>query len=329
MVAALSFERPLVELEKRSERSGESKNSKGEDQGDLDAGIERLENRALDQEKESYQYLTPWARARLARHPGRPDAPDYIKMLFTDFLALTKDGNFGDDSDVMGGIGRFDELPVTVIGQVKGHNTKENPARNRLHPESLRKCLRLVQQAAKFHRPVISLIDTPGAYSGIDAEKCGQALAIVNNLYALLQIRTPLITVIIGEANSGGTLALGVGDALLMFENAVFSVISPEEYAAILRKDSTHVQEAAAALKMTASELLSLGLIDGIIPEPLGGAHRDPLKTANNLRQELRQVIQALRRIELDKLITLRWHRLRSIGRAQAMSNKLVARDGK
>ena len=309
----LDFEKPLVELENRIT---ELKNYTGEKGIDLDAEIEILEKRALDLKKEIYQNLTPWQRTQMARHAERPTALDYIKMLFTDWVTLSGDRLTGDDSALVGGIGRFEGVPVTVIGQVKGHNTKENLARNfgMNRPEGFRKCLRLAQQAAKFQRPVISLIDTPGAYSGIDAEEGGQAWAIAGNLQAFARLKTPVISVITGEGGSGGALALGTGDALLMLENAVFSVISPEGCAAILWKDASKASEAADAMKMTAPELLRLGLIDGIVPEPLGGAHHDPQGAAANLRQEIRQVLQALQQIEPDTLIDLRWKRLRSIG---------------
>ncbi len=309
----LDFEKPLVELENRIT---ELKNYTGEKGIDLGAEIEILEKRALDLKKEIYQNLTPWQRTQLARHADRPNALDYIRMLFTDWLTLAGDRLVGDDPAIVGGIGRFEGVPVTVIGQVKGHNTKENLARNfgMTRPEGFRKCLRLVQQAAKFHRPVISLVDTPGAYSGVDAEEGGQAWAIAGNLHAFARLKTPVISVITGEGGSGGALALGTGDALLMLENAVFSVISPEGCAAILWKDASRAAEAADAMKMTAPELLRLGLIDGIVPEPLGGAHHDPQGAAGNLRQEIRQVLQALQQIDPDTLVELRWKRLRSIG---------------
>ena len=200
------------------------KNYTGEKGIDLGVEIEILEKRALDLKKEIYQNLTPWQRTQLARHAERPNALDYIRMLFTDWLPLAGDRFCGDDPAIVGGIGKFEDIPVTVIGQVKGHNTKENLARNfgMTHPEGFRKCLRLVRQAAKFHRPVISFIDTPGAYSGIDAEEGGQAWAIANNLHAFAQVKTPVISVITGEGGSGGALALGAGDALLMLENAFF-----------------------------------------------------------------------------------------------------------
>ncbi|HHW40880.1 MAG TPA: acetyl-CoA carboxylase carboxyltransferase subunit alpha [Syntrophomonadaceae bacterium] len=309
----LDFEKPLLELENRI---AELKQYAGEKGIDLAAEINLLENRLRELKKEIYENLTPWQRTQLARHPERPNALDYFKLLFTDFLPLCGDRCYGDDPALVGGIARFEGVPVTVIGHMKGHNTKENLARNfgMPSPEGFRKALRLAQQAEKFGRPVISLIDTPGAYSGAGAEERGQAWAIANNLFAFSRLKTPIIVIITGEGGSGGALALGVGDVLLMLENSIFSVISPEGCAAILWKDAQRAPEAARVLKLTASELLSLGLIDGVIPEPLGGAHRDPEGTADNIRAEIRQRLQELRRIDTEQLVAARWSRLRRIG---------------
>jgi len=309
----LDFEKPLFELENRI---AELKQYAGEKRIDLAAEINIMENRLRELKKEIYENLTPWQRTQLARHPERPNALDYCKLLFTDFIQLCGDRCYGEDPALVGGIARFEGLPVTVIGHVKGHNTKENIARNfgMPKPEGFRKALRLVQQAEKFGRPVISLVDTPGAYSGAGAEEHGQAWAIANNLFAFSRSRTPIIVIITGEGGSGGALALGVGDVLLMLENSIFSVISPEGCAAILWKDAQRAPEAASALKLTASELLSLGLIDGVIPEPLGGAHRDPKETADNIRAEIRQRLQELKKIGAEQLVEARWSRLRRIG---------------
>lgn len=308
----LDFEKPLLELENRI---AELKQYAGDKGIDLAAEINILENRLRELKKEIYENLTPWQRTQLSRHPERPNALDYFNLLFTDFLPLCGDRCYGDDPALVGGIARFEGVPVTVIGHVKGHNTKENLARNfgMPNPEGFRKALRLVQQAEKFQRPVISLVDTPGAYSGAGAEERGQAWAIANNLFAFSRLKTPIIVIITGEGGSGGALALGVGDVLLMLENSIFSVISPEGCAAILWKDSQRAPEAASALKLTASELLSLGLIDGVIPEPLGGAHRDPKGTADNIRAEIRQRLQELRQIDAEQLVAARWSRLRRI----------------
>ncbi len=310
----LDFEKPLVELENRI---SDLKNYTGEKGIDLGAEIEILEKRALDLKKEIYQNLTPWQRTQLARHPERPNTLDYIKMLFTDWLPLSGDRLVGDDPAVIGGIGRFEGIPVTVIGQVKGHNTKENLARNfgMAHPEGFRKSLRLVQQAAKFHRPVISFIDTPGAHSGIDAEEGGQAWAIAGNLRAFAQIKTPIISVITGEGGSGGALAMVAGDALLMLENAVFSVVSPEGCAAILWKDASRASEAANAMKITASELLRLGLIDGIVTEPLGGAHREPNVAVASVGRAIQAALDPLVGLEAAALIARRREKFLAMGR--------------
>jgi len=323
MDIAVDFEKPLLELENRNE---ELENYTGNKGINLNTVTEMLENNVTAYTGDGI--CTPWERIRLVRHAGRPNVLDYIKMLFTDFLPLAGDRLVGEDPAIAGGIGRFEEISVTVFGHVKGHNTKENLARNfgMAHPEGFRKCLRLARQAAKFHRPVISFIDTPGACFSIDAEEHGQAWAIASNLYAFSQIRTPIITVITGECCSVGALALGIGDALLMFENAVCSVVSPERCAADLWNDLERAPEAAAALKMTAPELLRLKLIDSIILEPKGGAHLDPQETANTLRQELRKVLQVLRRLDPETLIDLRWNRLCSIRGIKAMNNELVMR---
>lgn len=309
----LDFEKPLFELENRI---AELKQYAGEKGIDLTAEIQNLENKLQELKRDVYKNLTPWQRTQLARHPERPNAIDYIEMLFTDFLPLSGDRCYGDDPALIGGIARFEGIPVTVIGHVKGHNTKENIARNfgMPNPEGFRKALRLAHQAEKFGRPIISLIDTPGAHSGAGAEERGQAWAIAGNLFAFSRLRTPIIAIITGEGGSGGALALAVGDVLLMLENAVFSVISPEGCAAILWKDVQRAAEAAEALKLTASELLRYGLIDGIIPEPLGGAHRDPQKMADNIRTELRRRLQELGNVAPEELLAARWNRLRRIG---------------
>ncbi len=309
----LDFEKPLAELERKI---AELKQYTGEKEIDLSAEIALLEKKAAELKEKTYQNLTPWQRLQLARHPDRPNFLDYVELLFTDFLFLHGDRCAGDDPAVVGGIGRFEGIPVTVIGHRKGHNTKENLACNfgMPHPEGFRKALRLVKQAEKFQRPVIFLVDTPGAYSGVAAEERGQSWAIAANLCSLARIETPILVVITGEGGSGGALALGVGDVVLMLENAVFSVISPEGCAAILWKDASRAPEAASALKITAAELLELGLIDAIVPEPLGGAHHDPKATAENLRLELRKWVLKLRKIPPSELVERRWERFRRIG---------------
>lgn len=309
----LEFEKPLLELENRI---ADLKKYAQETGISLEAEISILEKRMLVLKKQIYRNLTPWQRAQLARHPDRPNVRDYCRLLFTDFLPLCGDRCSRDDPAVIGGIARFDGSPVTVVGHVKGHNTKENLACNfgMPNPEGFRKVFRLVQQAEKFHRPVLSFIDTPGAHSGSGAEEGGQAWAIAGNLHGLARLKTPIIAVITGEGGSGGAIALGAGDVLLMLENAIFSVISPEGCAAILWKDSGHAPEAASALKITAAELLELGLIDGVIPEPLGGAHRDMHSAAENIRDEIRRRLPELIRLSPEELVSARWNRLRRIG---------------
>lgn len=313
MTTLLDFEKPLVELENRINELKGFARDKGMA---LDEEIALLENRLQLLKQQIYRELTPWQRAQLARHPERPNSLDLIRLICTDFLPLAGDRTLGDDPALVGGIARFDGEPVTVIGHLRGHNTKENLAVNfgMPHPEGFRKALRLVRQAEKFHRPVLSLVDTKGADSGAGAEERGQAWAIAENLAAFSQLRTPVIVVIIGEGGSGGALAIGVGDALLMLENSIFSVISPEGCAAILWKDASRASEAAGVLKITAEDLMQLGIIDDIIPEPLGGAHRDPVATAENIKKAIRRSLEMLRPLGVEELLERRYERLCRIG---------------
>ncbi len=237
-----------------------------------------------------------WQRVQLARHPKRPHSLDYIRALVVGFEELHGDRFFGDDKSIVAGMGFFEEQPVMIIGQQKGRDTKEKLLRNfgMPKPEGYRKALRLMQLAAKFRRPVITLIDTPGAYPGIDAEERGQAEAIAYNLREMSRLRTPVVTVVIGEGGSGGALALGAANRVYMLENAYYSVIAPESCAAIIWRDSGKAPLAAAALRMTSTDLLEMKLIDGIVPEPPGGAHLDPEAAIASLRQTLRQALQEL-----------------------------------
>lgn len=309
----LDFEKPLIELEKKIKELKYYATEKGIN---LDAEIVLLEQKAEELKKETYQNLTPWQRIQLARHPERPNVMYYFERLFTDFLPLHGDCCYADDPAIVGGIARFEGQPVTIIGHLKGHNTKENINCNfgMSHPEGFYKGLRLIRQAEKFGRTVILFVDTPGAYSGVGAEERGQSWAIAKNIINLTRIQTPIIVIIIGEGGSGGALALGVGDVLLMLENAVFSVISPEGCAAILWHDAARAPEAATALKLTSAELLAAGLIDAVIPEPLGGAHRDPNAASENIRLELRSRLAKLRSLSLEELLSCREKRLRGIG---------------
>jgi acetyl-CoA carboxylase carboxyl transferase subunit alpha len=257
-----------------------------------------------------------WQRVLLARHPKRPHSLDYVERLFTDFQEIHGDRAFGDDPAIVTGLGRFDDRPVAIVAEQKGRDTKQKLHRNfgMPKPEGYRKALRAMQLAAKFQRPVVTLLDTPGAYPGIDAEERGQAEAIARNLREMARLATPVISVCIGEGGSGGALALGVGNVVLMLENAVYSVISPESCAAIIYRDSGKAEQAAAALRLTAEDLESFGLIDGIIPEPEGGAHENPDLAAENLRQHLRRHLENLRAMGPQELVEHRYTKFRKMG---------------
>jgi acetyl-CoA carboxylase carboxyl transferase subunit alpha len=257
-----------------------------------------------------------WERVLLARHPKRPHALDYIERVFTGFVELHGDRAFADDPAVVGGFALFDSRPVLVLGQQKGRDTKQKLHRNfgMPKPEGYRKALRLMNLAAKFRRPVVTLLDTPGAYPGIDAEERGQAEAIAVNLREMARLRVPVISIVIGEGGSGGALGLGVGNRVYMTENSVYSVISPESCAAIVWRDAGKAELAAEALRMTASDLHKLGLVDGIIPEPNGGAHEDPDAAAESLRGTLRSSLAELARLTPEQMISDRYEKFRRMG---------------
>lgn len=257
-----------------------------------------------------------WARVQLARHPKRPHSLDYIERLFTDFREIHGDRFFGDDPAIVGGFGFFHGKPVVVVAEQKGRDTKQKVHRNfgMPKPEGYRKALRIMQMASKFGRPVITLMDTPGAYPGVDAEERGQAEAIARNLREMARLACPVICVCIGEGGSGGALALGVGNRVLMLENAVYSVISPESCAAIIYRDSSKAEQAAAALKLTAPDLLSFGLIDGIVPEPPAGAHEDPDGAAVLLGRQLEVSLEELAALTPDQIVQERYAKFRHMG---------------
>lgn len=309
----LEFEKPLIELEAKIDELTRFSNEKGID---LSAEIKTLQNKAETLKKEIYGNLSPWKRVAIARHPERPGTLDYIKYIFEDFMELYGDRSYGDDPAIIGGIARFKGQPVTIIGHVKGKDTKENIARNfgYAHPEGNRKAIRLMEQAEKFGRPIFTFIDTPGAYCGIGAEERGQAQAIAVNLTRMITLAVPIIVTVVGEGASGGALAIGVGDHVAILENAVYSIITPEGYASILWKDTTRAQEAAAAMKMTAPDLEQLGVIDEIIPEPLGGAHKNPQEAAKLLCKSMQKTLAALQKIPPEKLLEKRYEKFRSIG---------------
>lgn len=313
MPTVFEFEKPVVELENKI---NELKNFAQEKNINLDEEIATLERRLVELQGEIYGNLTPWQKVLMARHPERPCSRDYIERLFTDFIELHGDRCCGDDPAVIGGIGRFEGRPVTVVGHQKGHGTKENLARNfgMAHPEGCRKALRLMRQAEKFRRPVICFVDTPGAHCGIGAEERGQAEAIARNIRVMSTLKVPIIVVIIGEGGSGGALALGVGDCVLMLEHAVFSISSPEACASILWRDAGRAREAADALKLTAGDLLRFKVIDEIVPEPLGGAHRHPAEAADTLRKVLADKLEGLHKTPVEELLARRYLRYRSIG---------------
>lgn len=312
-VAILEFEKPLVELERQIERL---RRLAGEREIEVEDDVAPLQAKLGELRREIYSNLTPMQRVQVARHPRRPYALDHIRSLFTEFTELKGDRLFRDDPAIVGGWARFSGRPVMVIGQQKGRDTKENLRRNfgMPHPEGYRKALRLMHMAERFSAPIITLIDTPGAYPGLGAEERGQAEAIAHNLQEMATLRTPFIAVIIGEGGSGGALALGLADRVLMLANSVYSVISPEGCAAILWNDATQKQRAAKALKVTAPDLLGLGLIDEIVPEPLGGAHVNPEEAHRLLGKALEKSLTDLVKIDYNELVELRTQKFLKMG---------------
>jgi len=310
----LDFEKPLADIDKRLETLTRLTTRSAEEQ----AEIARLEERRSQQEGEIYDALSSWQRIQLSRHPDRPYTLDYVERLCSEFVELHGDRNFADDPAIVGGLARFRGQPVVVVGHQRGRSVAEKVRRNfgMPRPEGYRKALRLFHLAERFHRPVITFIDTQGAYPGIDAEERGQAEAIARNLREMAGLQTPIVVVVIGEGGSGGALALGIGDRVLMQENACYSVITPEGCAAILYGERTpeRVASAAQALKITATDLLSLGVIDAIVPEPPGGAHRYPEEAIVQLGETLAQHLQALVTLPLDALMAKRYTKFRRMG---------------
>ena len=311
MPERLEFEKPILELENRIAELRAS-----EDSVAARDEIAKLEERLARQQQRVYSSLTAWQRTQIARHPKRPHTLDLVNLLLENWVELHGDRVFGDDKAIVGGLATFDGEPVVVIGHQKGRDTRENIARNfgMPHPEGYRKALRLMQLAAKFGKPIITLIDTPGAYPGLAAEERGQAEAIARNLREMAGLPTPVICVVTGEGGSGGALALGVGNRVLMLEYAIYSVISPEGCAAILWGEAAKASEAAELMRVTAPDLLKLGVIDGIVPEPVGGAHRNWDATAASLREALREQLWQLRSKSEAELIEERQEKFRRIG---------------
>ena len=312
--SGLDFERPILELERKVEdlkRFGPSENV------DLSPEIDKLEKRLDRMKHDIFRNLTPWQRVQLARHPQRPYTLDYVEMMMTDFIELHGDRCFAEDRAIVGGLAKLnDQRGVAIVGHQKGRGTKENIERNfgSAHPEGYRKAIRIMKLAEKFRLPIISFIDTPGAYPGIGAEERGQAGAIAYNLREMSKIRVPILVYVIGEGGSGGAIGIGVGDRICVLENAYYSVISPEGCAAILWRDRTKMREAAAALKITAHDLLGLGVIDEVIPEPLGGAHRGPHKVAEAVKASIERNLTELSQLSPEELVAARYEKFRKIG---------------
>ncbi|MDF1507014.1 acetyl-CoA carboxylase carboxyl transferase subunit alpha [Robertmurraya sp. DFI.2.37] len=313
MVGELEFEKPVIELRKKI---SELREITKEADVDLTDEIEKLEVRLEKLEKEIYENMKPWDRVQIARHPNRPTTLDYISLLFTDFFECHGDRNFGDDEAIVAGVAKFQGLPVTIIGHQRGKDTKENIRRNfgMPHPEGYRKALRIMKQADKFRRPIICFIDTKGAYPGKAAEERGQSEAIARNLFEMAGLRVPIICIVIGEGGSGGALALGVGNHLHMLENSTYSVISPEGAASILWKDASKAKLAAEKMKITAPDLKELHVIDEIIPEVKGGAHKDTALQAEAIHHAIVQSLKELLPLTEEDLIASRYEKYKQIG---------------
>ncbi|WP_147803405.1 acetyl-CoA carboxylase carboxyl transferase subunit alpha [Alkalicoccus halolimnae] len=313
MAEQLPFEKPIIELR---DKISELKQFTKEKDIDLSGEIDKLEKRLEQLEEDIYGNMKPWDRVQLARHSQRPTTRDYIDQIFGEFMEMHGDRLHGDDAAIIGGIANFEEKPVTVIGHQRGKDTKENIRRNfgMPHPEGYRKALRLMKQAEKFSRPVICFIDTKGAFPGKAAEERGQSEAIARNLIEMAGLRTPIICVVIGEGGSGGALALGVGDKLYMLENSTYSVISPEGAASILWKDAGQARYAAETMKITAPDLLELGIIDAMVPEVRGGAHRDVVTQAATIKTFLTKSLQELKDLDKETLVEKRYEKFNRIG---------------
>jgi acetyl-CoA carboxylase carboxyl transferase subunit alpha len=308
----LDFEKPIAELEEKLEKLAASANGRGGRQDDLN----KLRARLHQLQAEIYAGLSPWQRTQVARHLQRPSTLDYIGRLCDSFIELHGDRAFADDHAIVGGLARFNGRPVVVIGHQKGKTLKERMFRNfgMPNPEGYRKALRLMRLAEKFGKPLLTFIDTPGAYPGIGAEERGQAEAIGRNLLVMGTLRVPIVAVVIGEGGSGGALAIGVADRLLMLQHAVYSVISPEGCAAILWNDQSKAADAAEALKMTADDLQKFGITDQVIPEPLGGAHRDPVLTCNTVKKAIEAHLSELLDLSTEELLKHRSDKYRRMG---------------
>jgi len=312
-IAPLEFEKPLFELRKKLE---DLTQQSGNHSVDLQSEIDSMERKIEETKHSIYRNLTAWQRVQIARHTSRPFALDYVKHCFTDYVELAGDRRFGEDKSMPGGFATLGEHRCMIIGHQKGRNTKENLLRNFgcAHPEGYRKALRLMKLAEKFRLPIVSLIDTPGAYPGVGAEERHIAEAIAVNLREMMALKTPLIAVVLGEGGSGGALGIGVADRVLMFENAYYSVASPEACAAILWKHRSHAPDAAEALKLTANDLLKYELVDSIIPEPLGGAHQNPEAAYQAFTEAVTAALEAFKKPKVDRMLNDRYQKFRKFG---------------
>ncbi len=312
-MAGLDFEKPIIDLEKKIH---ELQDFTKEKKIDLSAEVKKLQEKLEGLKKDIYSNLSPWQKVQIARHPQRPYTLDYISLIMTDFIELHGDRAFADDKALVGGLAKIGNIKVLVMGHQKGRDIKENLKRNFgcAHPEGYRKALRFMQMAQDFDLPIVIFIDTPGAYPGVGAEERGQAQAIAYNLREMISIATPIISIVIGEGGSGGALGVGIADKVCVLENAYYSVISPEGCAAILWKDSSKAPDAAEALKLTAQDLLKMGLIDEIAPEPLGGAHRDPQKMAQTLKGIILDKLKELSGVKKEELLKSRYKKFRTMG---------------
>ncbi len=310
---ALEFEKPIVDLETRIE---ELKTYGSSSNVDMTEELALLEKRLTRLRSETYDKLTRWQRVQLARAPGRPTALDFIGRIFSDFQELHGDRAYGEDSAIVGGLARLEGQAIVLIAQQKGRDTKENIARNfgMAHPEGFRKAMRLMDMADKFGLPLITLVDTPGAYPGIAAEERGQAWLIAQSIQKMTRLRVPVISVIIGEGGSGGALAIAVGNRVLILENAVYSVISPESCAAIIWRDAKEAAKAAEALRLTAKDLEQFAIVDEVIPEPKGGAHNDPVGSSDELKKALLNHLEQMKGMSYSELLDSRAERFRKLG---------------
>ncbi len=307
----LDFEKPVFELEQKLEEMKKSSDRLG-----IEKEINRIEAKVSQLKEELYKDLSRWQRVQLARHPDRPYTLDYINLMTTNFVELHGDRHYKDDKAIVGGFAQLDDFKVMIIGHQKGRDTKSNVYRNfgMSNPEGYRKALRLMKLAEKFDKPVITMLDTPGAYPGLEAEERGQAEAIARNLFEMSRLQVPIVVCIIGEGASGGALGIGVGDRILMFENCWYSVISPESCSSILWRSWDYKEQAAEALKLTATDLLEQKIIDRIIPEPLGGAHTNHKLAANNLKTALLEELTVLVKVKKDKLVQSRIDKFGNMG---------------